>query len=56
MEHIVLTTFAYEHKVFVGPFARRFPKAKVRVTYCVCVYVWVHMCVLTREQSIGGTR
>jgi hypothetical protein len=30
VEHIVLTTFAYEHKVFVGPFARRFPKAKVR--------------------------
>lgn len=29
VEHIVLTTFAYEHKVFVGPFARRFPKAKV---------------------------
>jgi len=26
----VLPTFAYEHKVFVGPFSRRFPKAKVR--------------------------
>lgn len=30
VEHIVLPTFAYEHKVFVGPFARRFPKAEVR--------------------------
>jgi hypothetical protein len=31
IEHIVLPTFAYEHKVFVGPFSRRFPKAKVWV-------------------------
>jgi hypothetical protein len=30
VEYIVLPTFAYEHKVFVGPFARRFPNAKVR--------------------------
>lgn len=30
VEYIVLPTFAYEHKVFVGPFARKFPKAKVR--------------------------
>lgn len=29
VEHIVLPTFAYEHKVFVGPFSRRFPRAKV---------------------------
>lgn len=29
VEYIVLPTFAYEHKVFVGPFSRRFPKAKV---------------------------
>ncbi len=29
MEFIVLPTFAYEHKVFVGPFSRRFPQAKV---------------------------
>ena len=31
VEYIVLPTFAYEHKIFVGPFSRRFPKAKVRV-------------------------
>jgi hypothetical protein len=31
VEHIVLPTFAYEHKVFVGPFSRRFPKAQVWV-------------------------
>ncbi|KAF8071318.1 rbm8a [Scenedesmus sp. PABB004] len=30
--HIVLPTFAYEHKVFVGPFSRRFPDAQVWVT------------------------
>ncbi len=30
VEYIVLPTFAYEHKAFVGPFSRRFPKAKVR--------------------------
>ena len=29
VEYIVLPTFAYEHKVFVGPFSRRFPNAKV---------------------------
>jgi hypothetical protein len=29
VEYIVLPTFAYEHKSFVGPFSRRFPKAKV---------------------------
>ena len=31
MEHIVLPTFAVEHKLFVGPFARNFPGAKVHV-------------------------
>lgn len=31
VEFIVLPTFAYEHKVFVGPFSRRFPTAKVYV-------------------------
>ncbi|GIM12716.1 hypothetical protein Vretimale_15892, partial [Volvox reticuliferus] len=31
VEYIVLPTFAYEHKVFVGPFSRRFPKAKVYI-------------------------
>jgi len=31
VEHVVLPTFAYEHKVFVGPFARRFPRAQVWV-------------------------
>jgi hypothetical protein len=31
VEFIVLPTFAYEHKIFVGPFSRKFPKAKVYV-------------------------
>ena len=29
VEFIVLPTFAYEHKIFLGPFARSFPDAKV---------------------------
>ncbi|KAL3157286.1 hypothetical protein ABBQ38_001518 [Trebouxia sp. C0009 RCD-2024] len=29
VEFIVLPTFAYEHKIFLGPFARAFPDAKV---------------------------
>lgn len=37
VEYIVLPTFAYEHKVFVGPFSRKFPKAKVGRLGCgVC--------------------
>ncbi|KAL5230145.1 hypothetical protein ABZP36_028921 [Zizania latifolia] len=31
VEHIVLPTFAYEHKVFFGPFTRKFPKAQIWV-------------------------
>lgn len=31
VEQIVLPTFAVEHKQFVGPFSRAFPKAKVHV-------------------------
>lgn len=31
VEYIVLPTFAYEHKVFVGPFSRKFPRAQVWV-------------------------
>lgn len=31
VEYIVLPTFAYEHKVFVGPFSRKFPLAQVWV-------------------------
>ena len=31
VEYIVLPTFAYEHKIFVGPFSREFPKAQVWV-------------------------
>lgn len=31
MEYIVLPTFAYEHKIFVGPFSRKFPRAQVWV-------------------------
>lgn len=30
VEYIVLPTYAYEHKAFVGPFSRAFPKAQVR--------------------------
>ncbi|KAJ3696176.1 hypothetical protein LUZ60_001553 [Juncus effusus] len=31
VEYIILPTFAYEHKIFVGPFSRKFPKAQVFV-------------------------
>lgn len=31
VKYIVLPTFAYEHKIFVGPFSRKFPKAEVWV-------------------------
>lgn len=31
VEHIVLPTFAYEHKIFVGPFSRKFPSAQIWV-------------------------
>ncbi|XP_044962735.1 uncharacterized protein LOC123416474 [Hordeum vulgare subsp. vulgare] len=31
VEHIVLPTFAYEHKIFLGPFSRKFPGAQVWV-------------------------
>jgi hypothetical protein len=31
VEYIVLPTYAYEHKAFVGPFSRKFPKAKVSI-------------------------
>ncbi|GMH33802.1 hypothetical protein BSKO_01636 [Bryopsis sp. KO-2023] len=31
IEYIILPTFAYEHKIFVGPFSRKFPKAQVYV-------------------------
>ncbi|KAF7130514.1 hypothetical protein RHSIM_Rhsim10G0047200 [Rhododendron simsii] len=31
VEYIVLPTFAYEHKIFVGPFSRKFPRAKIWV-------------------------
>ena len=29
VEYIILSTHAYEHKLFIGPFSRRFPRAKV---------------------------
>lgn len=32
VEYIVLPTFAYEHKIYVGPFSRKFPGAEVYVT------------------------
>lgn len=31
VEYIVLPTFAYEHKIFMGPFSRKFPRAQVWV-------------------------
>ena len=31
VEVIMLPSFAYEHKVFVGPFSRRYPKAQVQL-------------------------
>ncbi|MCL7025010.1 hypothetical protein MKW94_025915 [Papaver nudicaule] len=31
VEYIVLPTFAYEHKIFVGPFSRKFPRAQTWV-------------------------
>ncbi|KAL4432811.1 hypothetical protein ABPG77_008137 [Micractinium sp. CCAP 211/92] len=31
VRYIILPTFGYEHKIFVGPFSRRFPKAEVWV-------------------------
>lgn len=31
VKHIIVTTHAYEHKVFIAPFQRRFPEAKVYV-------------------------
>lgn len=31
MEYIILPTFAYEHKIFVGPFSRKFPRAQIWV-------------------------
>lgn len=31
VEHIILPTFAYEHKIFVGPFSRKFPQATIWV-------------------------
>ena len=36
VEYIILPTFAYEHKIFVGPFSRRFPKAQVYVAPKQC--------------------
>lgn len=31
VEFIVLPTFAYEHKIFMGPFSRKFPHAQIWV-------------------------
>eukprot|EP00210_Caulerpa_lentillifera_P002074 g1989.t1 len=31
VEFIILPTYAYEHKIFVGPFSRKFPNAEVHV-------------------------
>ena len=32
IKYIVLGTAAYEHKIFVGPFSRRFPDADIYIT------------------------
>jgi len=32
VEHIVLPTTLFEHKIFVGPFSRKYPNAKVWIT------------------------
>ena len=47
VEHIVLPTTLFEHKIFVGPFQRRFPDAtvfiapdQVRLLQLVLSYVW----------------
>lgn len=29
VDYIILSTHAYEHKLFIGPFSRKFPSAKV---------------------------
>ena len=31
VDYIILPTFAYEHKIFVGPFSRKFPRAQIWV-------------------------
>jgi len=31
VDYIILSTHAYEHKLFIGPFSRKFPSAKVRI-------------------------
>jgi hypothetical protein len=65
VEYIVLPTFAYEHKVFVAPFSRRFPKAKVRqacccldslcmMRSCVCACVHKQCGWLLSGQLLGG--
>ena len=42
MEHIVLTTHAYEHKIFVPAFQRRYSNAKVWVVpRCASRYILV---------------
>jgi hypothetical protein len=32
VEHIILPTTLFEHKIFVGPFSRKFPQAKLWIT------------------------
>jgi hypothetical protein len=31
VKYIVLSTFAVEHKIYLGPFARKFPEAEVLI-------------------------
>ncbi len=39
IEYIVLPTFAYEHKIFLGPFSRAFPQAKVWIAPRSAVHI-----------------
>ena len=32
VEYIVLPTFAIEHKIYLGPFARKFPEAQASIS------------------------
>jgi hypothetical protein len=55
VEYIVLPTFAYEHKVFVGPFSRRFPKAKVRGAPAHVARLFVHCVLFFKHNTIFVT-
>jgi len=39
VEYLVLPTFAYEHKIFLGPFSRAFPQARVWIAPRSAVHI-----------------